>query len=259
MKLFDWSNRRTLMIQVGMFAVSFFFFSLMFGWRGALIFMPVLIIHEMGHLWAMERFGLKVAGVYFTPLGAVAPAEFRRDFGSEAWIGIMGPLWGFGSALLGFVLFLIYPHAIFLAFFAMAAMLNLFNLIPVLPLDGSRVFRALTGSLSPKRSLWLFLFFTVVGIALLLQLSWLMAVVVVTMGWFGGELKAEYYRRIFFWNVEKHPELKRHPDYHQVAASYYRDPLSRRDKIWLAAVYLVLVVALTGMLLYAASFLKYLR
>jgi Zn-dependent protease len=258
MKLFDWKNKRTLLIQVGMFVVSLVCFVMLMGWRGALIFMPVLMIHEMGHLWMMERFGLKVTGVYFTPLGAVAPAQFRRDFKSEAWIGIMGPLWGFGSALFGLICFLIYPHIVFFAFFAMAAVLNLFNLIPVLPLDGSRVIRALTGSLSPKWSLRLFIIFTVLGILILYKVSWFMAIIVVLMGWFLGEMKMEYHRRVFLRDVEKHPELKSAPEYPEIAEFYYRDPLARRDKIWLTVTYLGLVAALSGMLFYAWTFVKHL-
>lgn len=256
MKLFDWSNWRTLLIQIGAFVGSSVFFVMFMGWQGALIFMPVLIIHEMGHLWMMERFGLKVTGVYFTPLGAVAPAQFRRDFRSEAWIGIMGPLWGFGSALFGLICFLIYPHVVFFAFFAMAAVLNLFNLIPVLPLDGSRVVRAVTDSFSPKWSLRLFIIFTVLGIFILYKVSWFMAIIVVLMGWFLGELKIEYYRRIFLRNAEKHPELKCAPEYSEIAEFYYREPLPRRDKIWLTAIYLGLVAALSGMLYYAWTFIK---
>jgi hypothetical protein len=58
--------------------------------------------------------------------------------------------------------------------------------------------------------------------------------------------------------VEKHPELKREPEYGEMAAFYYRDPLPRRDRVWLTVTYLGLVAALSGMLFYAWTFVKHL-
>jgi Zn-dependent protease len=253
MKLFDWGNKRNLLIQIGLFVGSSVFFVFILGWRVTAIFMPILIIHELGHLWAMSRFGVKTAGVYFTPLGAIAPAAFRPDFSSEAWIGIMGPLWGFGSALVALILFVVHPSAVFLMALVIAAILNLFQLIPVLPLDGSRVLRALTGSLKPKASLYLFLIYTGLGILLLLKLNLFMAVVIVVLGW--NELVMEFDRRRFLVDLAAHPEQRAHRPYYDLYdVAYYRTPLSRKNKIWLTIIYVGLVLPLSLMSFYALWF-----
>jgi len=245
MKIFNWDNKRQLAWQIGLFLFFVGYIWFMMGWARALIFVPLLVIHEMGHLWMMERFGIKVNGVYFTPFGAIAPAEFRSDFRSEAWIGIMGPLWGFGSAVLAFAVFYLFPHSLTCFAVMIAAFLNLFNLIPLLPMDGGRVARALTGSLSPRWSFWLFIFFTIIGFLLVLKLSWIIALVVIFIGY--GELKMEFIRRRMLLRAKKYG-LKSFAVDAELAPYLCREPLPRKDKAMLTLVFMALIISLVAII-----------
>jgi Zn-dependent protease len=63
----------------------------------------------------------------------------------NARVGLAGPLWGLGAAVTTYAVFLMTDMAGFAAIARMGAWINLFNLLPVPPLDGGRGFQALTG------------------------------------------------------------------------------------------------------------------
>jgi Zn-dependent protease len=141
----------------GTMLIAMWFYALVFGWRFAVGFVLLIFVHECGHLFAARSLGIKVGAPIFIPfLGAmIALKEHPRDAWMEAWIGIGGPLLGTLGAL---VCFLVYAGTGDLLFRALAYSgfwLNLFNLIPLLPLDGGRI----AGAVSP----WLW----VVGVVLL--------------------------------------------------------------------------------------------
>jgi Zn-dependent protease len=133
-------------------AIFYVVLAVLFSPLSAGILMAALTIHEMGHIWAMHRCGVQLKSLYFIPLvGALAVPE--KDFGSrreEAFMAIMGPAWGFGSALVVYGLHLIFglPEIALVA--KWIAILNAFNLIPVSPLDGGRVVKSIIASVSPK-------------------------------------------------------------------------------------------------------------
>jgi len=62
----------------------------------------------------------------------------------DARVGLAGPLWGLGAALLCMGIGGITGSGLFSALAKVGAWINVFNLIPVWQLDGSRGFRALT-------------------------------------------------------------------------------------------------------------------
>jgi Zn-dependent protease len=116
------------------------------GWRFALGLVGSMYVHEMGHVVALRRFGIRSSAPMFIPgFGAlvrlhqypVTPAE-------DARVGLAGPLWGLGAALACYVAFLAAGAPIFGALARAGAWLNLFNLLPAWQLDGSRGFRALS-------------------------------------------------------------------------------------------------------------------
>jgi Zn-dependent protease len=117
-----------------------------FGWRFAAGFVLGIYIHEMGHVWALHRFGLRASTPMFIPgFGAfISLYDSPASVGQDARIGLAGPLWG-ASAALAFLFpsFVLPGTGLWLALARATALINLFNLTPIWTLDGSRAFRAL--------------------------------------------------------------------------------------------------------------------
>lgn len=115
------------------------------GWRFAVGFVVMIYIHEMGHVAALTRLGIKASAPMFIPgLGAVVrmsqyPASPRED----ARVGLAGPIWGLGAAIASYVIARATGEAIFMALAHAGAVINLFNLMPIWQLDGGRGMRAL--------------------------------------------------------------------------------------------------------------------
>jgi Zn-dependent protease len=105
----------------------------------------MIYVHEMGHVSALRSLGIKASAPMFVPgLGAFVrlkqyPASPRED----ARVGLAGPVWGLGAALATWGLYLATGQAILAGIAHAGAVVNLFNLIPVWQLDGSRGMRAL--------------------------------------------------------------------------------------------------------------------
>lgn len=110
------------------------------------MFMLGLLLHECGHLWAMRRVGLPSSGMIFLPLiGAlIAPRRDYRSRSEEAFTAAMGPAIGLAATLPCFGLaWLLAPTLHQAASMALVIpVFNLFNLLPILPLDGGRIVRA---------------------------------------------------------------------------------------------------------------------
>jgi len=136
--------------NVGWAAASVATYSLLFSWKFALAIMIQLFVHEYGHVHAMRRTGMKVRGMYFVPLlGALAVTEdsfsSRRQ---QAYVALNGPFWGSLFTLLPAGLYLGTGDALWAAIAGWWALLNLFNLLPIAPLDGGRVMQAFACSYS---------------------------------------------------------------------------------------------------------------
>jgi Zn-dependent protease len=107
----------------------------------------LILVHEMGHVIANRYYGIKASPPIFVPfVGAVINLRQQPPNAKvEAVIGIGGPIAG---TIAAFVAYLIYLHtgshtALLAAHFGF--LINLFNLLPVPPLDGGRV----TAAVSP--------------------------------------------------------------------------------------------------------------
>ena len=122
--------------------ISVFAYSFIWGWWFALGFVVMLFIHEMGHVIALNMKGSQISGPIFIPfLGAAIFAPTFDNPEEEAFVGYGGPLLGSLAALGAYGIYLLNPdkYLFFLALSYVAAFLNLFNLIPLSPLDGGRV------------------------------------------------------------------------------------------------------------------------
>lgn len=119
------------------------------GGLGALAaFGAAALAHELGHLTAMFLTGASIRGVRVTACGPVI--EYGGDLDRRQEMGILaaGPVAGVFFAVLCFITdipFLCYTGAIAL----LAAM---FNLLPVLPMDGGRLAQYALEAVMPERT-----------------------------------------------------------------------------------------------------------
>jgi Zn-dependent protease len=116
------------------------------GWKFALGLVLSIYIHEMGHVAALRRYGIKASAPMFIPgVGAFVRLHQRpANPVEDARVGLAGPLWGLGAALATFAVYLATDWPSWLAITRVGAWINLFNLTPLWQLDGARGFRALT-------------------------------------------------------------------------------------------------------------------
>ena len=118
------------------------------GWPLAVGLAASIYIHEMGHVSMLRKLGIRAGAPLFIPgVGAlVMLKEHVTDPVVDARIGLAGPVWGLGAAIGAGAVFLATGAPIWLAIAELTAFLNLFNLIPLWQLDGSRGFHALSTS-----------------------------------------------------------------------------------------------------------------
>ena len=125
--------------------VSVAAYALIWGWKFAAGFVALLFVHEMGHVIQMKREGVQISGMLFVPfLGAAVGA---RSMGgnalAEARIGLAGPILG-TLATAALIPLAEAQDSDFLRALAFTGFfLNLFNLAPVVPLDGGRAMAAM--------------------------------------------------------------------------------------------------------------------
>jgi Zn-dependent protease len=125
-------------------------------WSTAVGLMAVIAVHELGHAVAMRLCGVEVRGFLFVPLlGAVTlPEHAFSSRWDEARVMLAGPVSGLPAA--GLLVLLLgtdppdgpWATAAAIALFAALAV-NLFNLIPLRPLDGGNVLACLTAGSHP--------------------------------------------------------------------------------------------------------------
>lgn len=116
------------------------------GWRFALGLVLSIYVHEMGHVALLRKYGFRASAPMFIPgVGAVIRSQQRTvNAVEDARIGLAGPIWGLGAALVAAVAWGITGNSLWGAIATVGAWINLFNLIPLFPLDGGRGFRALS-------------------------------------------------------------------------------------------------------------------
>jgi Zn-dependent protease len=129
----------------GSMLVSVAAYALIWGWKFAVGFVALLLVHEMGHYIQLRREGVRPTGMLFIPfLGAVVGA---RSLGgsalAEARFGLAGPILGTIGCLVPAGIYLATGEEFWKALAFTGFFLNLFNLIPVVPLDGGRAMAAM--------------------------------------------------------------------------------------------------------------------
>lgn len=116
------------------------------GWAFALGFALCIYVHEMGHMLMFRRYGIASSNPLFLPgFGAIIFSKQKiTDPRQDAHIGLGGPAAGLVAGLVCLALYGITGNTLFLALAVIDGLINLFNLIPILFLDGSHAMRGLS-------------------------------------------------------------------------------------------------------------------
>ena len=132
-------------------AVSVVAYAFLFGWWYAVGFVALIAVHEVGHLVVLRSMGVKVSLPTFIPfIGAFVKMESKpKSVAQEAIGALAGPAVGTLGALAVFESSHVFHSQLLRALAYTGFFLNLFNLVPALPLDGGRV----AGALHP--ALWI--------------------------------------------------------------------------------------------------------
>jgi Zn-dependent protease len=202
----------SMLVSVGAYA-------LIWGWRFAVGFVALLFVHEMGHYIQLRREGVRPSGMVFIPfLGAAVGA---RSLGgsalAEARVGLAGPVLGSLAAAALLPIAAATDDEFWRALAFTGLFLNLFNLLPVVPLDGGRAMAAMAP--------WMW--FVGFGAIVVLVLLWPNPILIL-IALLGGY---ETYRR---WKQRKAGE--------EGNAEYYR--VKPWHRLLVGAVYVGLIVAL---------------
>jgi Zn-dependent protease len=164
-------------------------FALLFGWSGALGLVLVIVLHEFGHWLAMRVTGQPKPRVVLIPfLGGVAVANHPHEtLFDDAFCALMGPmlsivpcmvfisltatmlpaaipLLGGGPPVDGAAAWTAQLLVISAKLTLLFGVLNALQLVPVLPLDGGQVLRAVIQSFSGRLAKWFLLVVTLAGL-----------------------------------------------------------------------------------------------
>ncbi len=130
--------------------LSIWAYAMFFGWPFAVGFVALIFFHELGHYIAARDRGLDTGLPMFIPfVGAfIQLREQPMNAETEAYIAYAGPFVGtvaaFACYLYGRNIAASGDEAFWLALAKAGFVLNLFNLIPLSPLDGGRITAVLT-------------------------------------------------------------------------------------------------------------------
>ncbi len=206
----------TMLVSIGAYA-------LLFPVWFAVGIVVLIWVHEMGHVLQLRREGIPASAPMFIPfLGAfVAMKQMPKDALAEARVGLAGPVLGTLGGLAALGLYALTGEHLFLGLAYFDFIINLFNLAPLLPLDGGRAVGAMS------------LVFQVLGLVVMVGLFFV-APIMALIALLG---LPELWRR---WNTRDTPEGK----------AYYDLPL--RSRVAVGLVYVGLIVVLG--LLTAATF-----
>jgi Zn-dependent protease len=164
-----------LSVQLGIFFISTVAFMMLAGilwdWGFGPLILGVILFHEAGHWLAMRLLGYRNLQILMLPLvgGVTLGQESTGKAAHRALISLMGPLPGI---ILGFTILGLYgfERGWVTTLGLTLLLVNYLNLLPILPLDGGQLIKALI----PVRRFGLLLIFEWLGAAGLLLLGWLL-------------------------------------------------------------------------------------
>jgi Zn-dependent protease len=208
-----------LLTTAGTALISVLAYSLFFGWWFAVGFVALIFVHEMGHVYQLRREGVPASAPMFIPFlgAAVMMRAMPNDALSEAKVGLAGPVLGTVGAAVCFAIAEATNSDFFRALAYIGFLINLFNLLPVVPLDGGRAMAAMAP--------WMWFIGFGVMVALDLLIPSPILIIVTLLAAF------ELYRR---WEQRKTGSPQQ--------AAYYN--VSPRNRLLVGAVYIGLIAVL---------------
>ena len=143
--------------------VSIAAYAWIWGLPFAIGFVLLIFVHELGHVLELRRQGVPASAPLFIPfLGAViGMKELPDDAWKEAQVALAGPILGSVGAAACWVAAEVTGSELLMGLAFVGFFLNLFNLIPIVPLDGGRA----AGALHPV--LWFVGLLILVGLVVL--------------------------------------------------------------------------------------------
>ena len=218
-------------IKVVLAGASLAAYSWLFSLPFALSLLACLVVHEYGHIRAMKHFGMPTKGIYLIPfMGGLALSDGKINTRwQDVVISMMGPFFGLGMSLLALIAYWITGEIFFAGIAAFNSLLNLFNLLPILPLDGGHILKSI--SFSMNSIVGLVLCGLGAGLGVLISYSFGLALL--------GFLLLIGSIEIFFeWKMRHQSHLL---------------PLDRYGQVFSAIWYLVTVAGLVGIIFYLAG------
>jgi Zn-dependent protease len=210
-----------LLTTAGTALVSVAVYSWFFGWWFAVGFVVLLFVHEMGHVIQLRREGIKASAPMFIPgFGAVVMMRSLPDDAlAEARVGLAGPVLGTLGAGACLAVAEVTGSDLLRALAYVGFLINLINLVPVVPFDGGRAMAAMAPSM------WFLGFGAMVALLLVTGNTFLLIFIVI-----GG---METWRR---WKLRRTRSLEQ--------AAYYR--VAKLHRVLVGAVYIGLIAVLAA-------------
>jgi Zn-dependent protease len=173
----------------GSMLVSIAAYAWIWGLPFAIGFVVLIFVHELGHVLELRRQGVPASAPLFIPfLGAViGMKQLPDDAWKEAQVALAGPILGSVGAALFWIAAQANGSELLMALAFVGFFLNLFNLIPIVPLDGGRA----VGALHP--AIWLLGLLMMVGLAVVSP-NPILGSLELWRRWKERGEKAEYYR-----------------------------------------------------------------
>ncbi|WP_440054863.1 site-2 protease family protein [Pseudoalteromonas sp. T1lg65] len=206
--------KSTKVIKAVLAGASVAGYAWLFSWQFALMLVTCLVVHEYGHVRAMQYFRIKTKGIYLIPfVGGLAMSDDKiTTRWQDVVISLMGPAFGLITSVLGLVLYYATEMEIFAGVAVISALLNLFNLLPILPLDGGHVLKSISFSM---RS-WVGLLACVAGVLFGLWLSYSFGLMLLVFFLAVGSLEI-----LFEWRARHLSHLVPLDRYGQIVSSVF--------------------------------------
>ena len=115
-------------------------------WRGVAFFLCALLMHELGHILVLHLCGVRVRRLRLG-FGDVEMVTMPLGYCEELLSAWAGPC-------MNFLIYFMLCHAA-PAFAVVNLLLGIYNLLPILPLDGGRMISAVLYLLLPEETVWL--------------------------------------------------------------------------------------------------------
>ncbi|WP_375087886.1 site-2 protease family protein [Shewanella youngdeokensis] len=218
-------------IKVVLAGASVAAYSWLFSFQFALALIACLVFHEYGHIRAMQHFGMKTKGIYLIPfMGGLALSDEKINTRwQDVVISIMGPTFGLLMSIAALVAYWITGNIFFAGLASFNALLNLFNLLPILPLDGGHILKSISFSMNSVMGLVACIAGAAIGVYISYSLGLALLGFLLLIG------SAEI---VFEWKTRHQSHLL---------------PLDRYGQIFSTVWYLLTVGALIGIIWYFAS------